>query len=38
MQYEVSEEKHNNRKYGGPVGRDKNIGPATIKQYQIVCN
>ena len=36
MQYLVSEKSHNkDSEYSRPVGRDRNIGPATIQQYQI---
>jgi hypothetical protein len=36
MQRVVSEENHNTvSQYSRSVGRDRNIGPATIKQYQL---
>jgi hypothetical protein len=39
MQHVVSEEIHNKDiQYNRSVGRDRNIGPATIKQYQLTVS
>ena len=36
MQHAVSEENHNKYiQYSRSVGRDRNIGPATVKPYQL---